>query len=96
MASEWNPSGYLWNAIARVELNTLPKDGNSAALPPLPPQPPPVFNQSCLICHGDDVIRQQRLTRAQWDREITRMTNWGARVDAEDRDALLDFLSKIR
>jgi DMSO/TMAO reductase YedYZ molybdopterin-dependent catalytic subunit len=96
MAPEWNPSGYLWNGIARAEYNTLPKESNTAALPPLPPQPPPVFNQSCLICHGDDVIRQQRLTRAQWDREITKMTNWGARVEAADRDALLDFLSRIR
>lgn len=46
-----------------------------------------------MSCHEDDVIRQQRLTRAQWDAEINKMTGWGATVPAEDRDALLDYLA---
>ena len=44
------------------------------------------------VCHDDDVIRQQRLTRAQWDREINKMTGWGAEVKDEDRDSILDYL----
>jgi len=39
------------------------------------------------------MMMQQRLTRAQWDREVTKMTNWGAPVGAENRDQLLDYLS---
>jgi hypothetical protein len=46
-----------------------------------------------MVCHQDDVITQQRLTRAQWDREITKMTDWGAQVAPADREGLLNFLT---
>ena len=60
-----------------------------------PPSPPSVFT-NCVTCHNDDVIRQQRLTRAQWTAEINKMTGWGARVDDAGRQALLDYLDKLR
>ena len=39
------------------------------------------------------MMRQQHLTRAQWDREVTKMAGWGAAVRPEQRDDLLDYLS---
>ncbi len=39
------------------------------------------------------MMRQQQLTRAQWDREVTKMTGWGATVRPEQRELLLDYLS---
>jgi hypothetical protein len=39
------------------------------------------------------MMRQQHLTRAQWDREVTKMSGWGAGVKPEQRDAILDFLA---
>jgi hypothetical protein len=36
---------------------------------------------------------QQRLTPAQWDREVNKMTGWGAPLKPEDRDAILKYLS---
>jgi DMSO/TMAO reductase YedYZ molybdopterin-dependent catalytic subunit len=94
---EWNPSGYLFNVIARVDVNAgnsasqaAIDSGNASTVPPVAG-----FKERCLVCHDDDVIRQQRLTRAQWDREINKMTGWGARVTSEDRQALLDYLVRI-
>ncbi len=84
-AGAWNPSGYGWNVVSKNEApaaHAIP----SAELPQS-------LKSSCVGCHGDDVIRGQKLTRAQWDREITKMTNWGAEVKSEDRDRFLDFLS---
>jgi hypothetical protein len=49
-----------------------------------------------LVCHNDDVIRQQRLTRAQWNAEINKMAGWGARVDDAGRNALLDYFDRLR
>jgi DMSO/TMAO reductase YedYZ molybdopterin-dependent catalytic subunit len=92
VVAEWNPSGYLWNAIARVSLNTPPA-GSNAMTAPAAPQ---AFRQSCLVCHEEDVIRQQRLTRAQWSRELDKMVGWGARVRPEDRETLLDYLIRLR
>jgi DMSO/TMAO reductase YedYZ molybdopterin-dependent catalytic subunit len=94
---EWNPSGYGWNVVPRVGVDVV--RAVSDAAPPTAParaEEPLAdrFASSCLGCHGDDVIRQQRLTRAQWDREINKMTGWGAKVSAEDRETLLDFLSR--
>jgi Mo-co oxidoreductase dimerisation domain len=89
---EWNPSGYGWNVVPRVRVDTVSREG----LPRDPAPVQPAFTarggNTCLTCHGEDVIRQQHLTRAQWDREITKMTNWGAEVKPEDRNALLDYL----
>ena len=36
---------------------------------------------------------QQHLTPAQWDREINKMTGWGAPLKPQDRDAVLNYLS---
>ena len=89
---EWNPAGYLWNGIGRVNLNTGAEATASASAPGAAAAPP-AFRQNCVVCHDEDVIRQQRLTRAQWDRELNKMVGWGARVSAEDRVTLLDYLT---
>lgn len=88
LVQEWNPSGYLWNVVSRG-------DGTGEPIPPPTAPPPAGFRETCLVCHGEDVIRQQRLTRAQWDREINKMAGWGARVRPEDREGLLVYLLKI-
>jgi DMSO/TMAO reductase YedYZ molybdopterin-dependent catalytic subunit len=92
---EWNPAGYGWNVVPRVgvdvarELSGIPQlaqpSGSAMAQPA-------AFKNTCVGCHDDDVIRQQRLTRVQWDREINKMTRWGAELKKEDRDGILDYL----
>jgi len=91
---EWNPSGYGWNVVPRVGVDVVKEI--SAAEPPQVSlgmtRVPTAFRNACLVCHEDDVIRQQRLTRAQWDRELKKMTGWGAQVKDEEREGLLDYL----
>jgi hypothetical protein len=93
---EWNPSGYGWNVVPRVGVNVV--NALSDSVPParLADLSPPRNNEpgtACVVCHDDDVIRQQRLTRAQWDAELNKMIGWGANVKDEDRGRLLDYLS---
>lgn len=96
-AQEWNPSGYGWNVVPRVSVTAdrgahgVPAETVSAI--PTEPNSPAAYRTTCQSCHGVDVITQQHLTRAQWDREITKMTNWGAQVSADERSSLLDYLS---
>jgi sulfite oxidase len=93
LAAEWNPAGYLWNAISRVDLNTA----GGAATPSATIEPPQILRETCMTCHGEDVIQQQRrLTRAQWDRELNKMIGWGARVRPEDRETLLEYLTRLK
>jgi hypothetical protein len=93
---EWNPNGYLWNAVGRVDLSAGLKPDSNAAIPVAGKAVQPQgFRETCLACHDEDVIRQQSLTRAQWDREINKMTGWGARVQNEQRESLIDYLLNI-
>jgi DMSO/TMAO reductase YedYZ molybdopterin-dependent catalytic subunit len=97
LAQEWNPSGYLWNVVARVAVHV----GTSPSLvspvaSALGVAPPSNFGSTCLACHDEDLILQQRLTRAQWDRELNKMIEWGARVRPEDRESFLDYLQGLR
>jgi len=48
---------------------------------------------SCLTCHDAHIIVQQRLSKAGWTKEVDKMVKWGASVDAQDREALIDYLS---
>jgi hypothetical protein len=48
---------------------------------------------ACLGCHEARIILQQRLTKAAWTKEVDKMMKWGAIVDSNDHDALVDYLS---
>ena len=95
-AQEWNPSGYGWNVVQRVGITAAAHVDmamrGGVITPTQSVEPPAVFKDTCLACHEEDVIKQQRLTRGQWDREITKMTNWGAPVKPENRDSILNYL----
>jgi cytochrome c553 len=52
-----------------------------------------VYSERCLGCHGNDLIEQQRLGRAGWEREVEKMIRWGARVDPADKMPLVAYLS---
>ena len=48
---------------------------------------------ACLECHNAQIIQQQRLSKAAWTKEVDKMTKWGALVEPQDRDALIEYLS---
>ena len=91
---DWNPSGYLWNVVHSVRVEV---GGGPPGLPPTPapsevPPFPDKVKQTCFGCHGQDMIAGQHLTRPQWEREVDKMTRWGAQVAPQDHPALVDYL----
>lgn len=52
-----------------------------------------VFKEACRMCHDDDLSEQQRLTAAGWGREVDKMVRWGAKVSAEEKPALVAYLT---
>ena len=46
--------------------------------------------RACIACHSMRLTHSQRLSRATWNKEVTKMTGWGAKVT--DRDALVEYL----
>ena len=94
LEQEWNPSGYGWNVVPRIGVVVDKSAIVSGTTPDVTPiTPPSALKSTCLSCHDEDVIRQQRLTRAQWDGEINKMVGWGAKVSDQDRSALLDYFA---
>jgi mono/diheme cytochrome c family protein len=53
-----------------------------------------IYEAQCLNCHGDELIKAQRLARAAWVREIEKMVRWGATVKDDEKEALADYLFK--
>ncbi len=48
----------------------------------------------CTVCHGDDLIHQQRLTEEQWRATIEKMVAWGAQAKQADlQDKLVSYLA---
>ncbi len=66
----------------------------AARIAPLPEGPGrEIAARTCLTCHSSDILRQQRLTEAQWAASVKKMTGWGAEVPEAERDALVKYLS---
>ena len=66
----------------------------SVPRPDLPPGPmKPLATSACTECHESRIILQQRLSKAAWTKEVEKMIRWGALVDPQDRDGLIDYLS---
>lgn len=41
------------------------------------------------------MMTQQHLTPAQWEREVNKMTGWGANIAPKDRVDILKYLSGL-
>lgn len=98
LVPEWNPSGYLWNAVDQVRVNvgvTAPAPGepvHAAALDTHPGKA--AYETRCLVCHDDTLIEQQRLTAPGWSREVDKMIGWGAGVTDAEKQPLIDYLTQ--
>jgi sulfite oxidase len=94
LQEEWNPNGYLWNvAQPRSVLVSAVRPPDPAVPEASYQDPPEDYKTACFGCHDEHMMFQQHLTRAQWDREVTKMSGWGAEVNPAHRAALLDYLS---
>jgi len=94
MQEEWNPSGYLWNvAQPRSVLISAVKPAAGAVSDASGVTVPEAYKAACMSCHDDHMMRQQHITRAQWEKEMDKMIGWGADVKASDRPAIVDYLA---
>jgi mono/diheme cytochrome c family protein len=52
-----------------------------------------IYKQTCRTCHEDDLSEQQRLSAAAWGRTVDKMVRWGAKVSADEKPALVAYLT---
>jgi DMSO/TMAO reductase YedYZ molybdopterin-dependent catalytic subunit len=97
---QWNPSGYLWNVVDRVEVqigvSSAPVTPPQPTAPAAPPDDPAsaLVKERCLVCHEGDLISQQRLSPERWTAELAKMVRWGARLDDAEMRALAAYLAR--
>jgi hypothetical protein len=89
--------GLLLLILAIGEL-AIPLSGQKASAPKYTADLPPGAMQAkattaCTECHEARIILQQRLSKAAWTKEVDKMTKWGAVVEPNDRQGLIDYLS---
>jgi hypothetical protein len=94
MEQQWNPSGYLWNVAAPKDVAVSRTEQMPAASTASAPaaELPTGYKAACLTCHQEDIIRMQRLTPAQWDREVNKMVGWGAEIKPDEKESILNYL----
>ncbi len=51
--------------------------------------------ESCLVCHGAEMLTQQRLTLKQWQGTVKKMRGWGAVLTDEEADLLARHLAAV-
>ncbi len=47
----------------------------------------------CLSCHSRELLEQQRLTPKQWAATVKKMQGWGALIEPEHLQTLIDYLA---
>jgi mono/diheme cytochrome c family protein len=47
----------------------------------------------CLSCHSRELLEQQRLTVKQWTAAVKKMQGWGALIEPEHVQTLVDYLA---
>ena len=52
-----------------------------------------IFETKCLTCHGEDLVKQQRLSKIGWTKEVEKMMRWGTEISDEEKAHLIDYLS---
>ena len=80
-------------AVAALIVFNAQADEPSRGAASMAQQGPAVVNTRCTLCHSGDLITQQRLDRAAWTRVVDKMIKWGAPVNPEEREALLNYLA---
>ncbi len=75
-------------ALAQPKAPTM----QGPALPVTPLQKK--LETACLECHDAGIIVQQRLDKAAWQREVDKMMRWGAVVDKDDYQGMIDYFAQ--
>ena len=69
--------------------------GRPAADNPLPPgEHVELVIGRCIICHGLELVAQQRLSRAAWEVIVDRMLTYGMPMAPEEKEPILEYLVK--
>ncbi|MFM1887297.1 MAG: hypothetical protein RL026_2454 [Pseudomonadota bacterium] len=69
---------------ASISLKVLPEGPNRS-----------LVVERCGLCHPIEMVVAQRRTPDDWQRQVARMLDFGARLTPEEQDQVLDYLETV-
>ncbi len=86
LIQEWNPKGYLYNAVDRV---VFKGDSQGAHIA----EGADLVKQHCLTCHSVEIIDRQTLDKAAWISTVKKMSDYGLVLDKDTTEKIAKTLS---
>lgn len=87
LTQEWNPKGYLYNAVDRIHV-TVAKDATVLALGE------ELTLKNCQTCHSFGIIDGQRLKRGEWVKVVKHMADFGLKLSDDESESIATYLAK--
>ena len=53
-----------------------------------------LLNARCTVCHNLDRVKSAKKTREQWTQTVSRMVGKGAKLNADEQAAVVEYLAK--
>jgi cytochrome c oxidase cbb3-type subunit 3 len=86
----------LWlilGLIALPVISVAQEDDLASMSAALAPRAEGLIIARCVVCHSQDLIVQQRLSKNRWESTVEKMKHWGAEILPEEADLLVRYLS---
>jgi DMSO/TMAO reductase YedYZ molybdopterin-dependent catalytic subunit/mono/diheme cytochrome c family protein len=87
MTQEWNPKGYLYNAVERLAFSG---DTAGAVLA----EGEALANAHCQTCHSIGMAEGQRLSKTDWIKTVKKMADYGLTLPEPDVDKIARFFAQ--
>jgi sulfite oxidase len=84
MEQEWNPKGYLYNAVEHLSISG---DSSGAILA----EGEALADTHCQTCHSVAMAEGQRLTKAEWSKTIKKMADYGLVLETSQADKIASY-----
>ena len=85
--ADWNPSGYLWNAVDKVPFEVVKKIAPKLA-------GENIAEEKCLTCHTQSLLSVQELSKEGWEKVLGKMETFGVKLTPEEKTALVEYFLK--
>jgi hypothetical protein len=58
------------------------------------PSPMGILEKKCYTCHNINIVLKAKKNQDEWESTLDRMVDYGAKLDNEEREILIEFLTE--
>jgi hypothetical protein len=58
------------------------------------PSPMGILEKKCYNCHNINIVLKAQKNKEEWEQTLDRMVDYGAKLNKDEREILIDFLTK--